>query len=655
MAAPAAAGATHHHPQRQASASASASTWAERRDPAPAWHSAAQPRTSHRAARRITSRCRRGEGWLAHGGARALCDVRWGGRRIAVAVSARSRGCICETKRLEGSGQKRRAAAAHRPVAVSVSRRRSDELRSAAAQSAKKKKGASKKFLDSSPKRTKAPSREGQLQVIEEPAAVTNGTDTKGKKRQEATAKKDKVLKASRGGSKNSPVAKSSKKKPKRQARGRKEATVPEFGGEEDDFGGMQPVHGNRSGFTREEDMASEEELDEQDSEDLFVSDEFDVEGKDEEDDELAGVDGGLGIDGEIASDDVEYDDDDDDDDDHDEEDDDQDGFERMERDSRKLEQQQKRMEKDAAQEYAEDLEREQGFTFPSEEELELEATQPLDPPAQKQRISELVRVLSNFKHLREPDKTRKDYIRLLSSDLQQYYGYNDFMIGMYLDMFTIQEAVELLEANETPRPVTLRVNTLKARRRELAQTLINRGVNLDPVGAWSKVGLVVYESQVPIGATPEYMAGHYMLQSACSFLPCMALAPKEGERVADLAAAPGGKTSYLAALMRNSGTLFANELKESRLKGLTANLQRMGVRNTIVCNYDGRKLPGVLGESAFDRVLLDAPCSGTGVVSKDASVKLTKGLKDIHGCAHLQKELLLAAIDMVDANSRTG
>ena len=275
------------------------------------------------------------------------------------------------------------------------------------------------------------------------------------------------------------------------------------------------------------------------------------------------------------------------------------------------------------------------------------------DLSAIQMRIQEIVRGLKDFKNRRESGKSRNDYVERLTADLATYYGYNSFLIRYFLDTFSVDETMELLEANEQQRPVTIRTNTLKVRRRELAESLINRGVNLDPVGKWSKVGLLVYDSRVPIGATPEYMAGHYILQSASSFLPCMALAPQEGERVLDMAAAPGGKTTYLAALMRNTGMIFANEYQKKRLNSLVANLQRLGCTNSTVCNYDGRALPKVIGH--VDRVLLDAPCSGTGVIAKDSSVKTSKSAEDIAKCAHLQKELLVAAIDCCDANSKTG
>jgi len=164
---------------------------------------------------------------------------------------------------------------------------------------------------------------------------------------------------------------------------------------------------------------------------------------------------------------------------------------------------------------------------------------------------------------------------------------------------------------------------------------------------------LVVYSATVPLGATPEYLAGHYILQGASSLLPVMALAPQEGERILDMAAAPGGKTTHIAALLKNTGMILANDANQARCKAVVGNLHRLGVTNTVVCSHDGRKLPKVM--TGFDRVLLDAPCSGTGVISKDPSAKTSKDSSDIHLCSHLQKELVLAAIDCLDHKSATG
>lgn len=281
------------------------------------------------------------------------------------------------------------------------------------------------------------------------------------------------------------------------------------------------------------------------------------------------------------------------------------------------------------------------------------------DVAGAQQRIQKIVGILNNFKAYAAANAqgqggpSRSELVRQLVRDLAAYYSYSEYMVEKITQLFPIGEAIEFLEANETPRPVTIRANTLKTRRRDLAQALIARGVNLDPLDKWSPVGLQIFDAPVPVGATPEYLAGHYMLQSASSFLPVIALGASEGERILDMAAAPGGKSTYIAALMKNTGVLFANDPSKDRCKSLAANIHRMGVQNAVVCAHDGRDFPSVIG--GFDRVLLDAPCSGTGVISKDPTVKVSKSDEDFGRLTHLQKELILAAIDSCDANSKTG
>ncbi|VDM42697.1 unnamed protein product [Toxocara canis] len=301
-------------------------------------------------------------------------------------------------------------------------------------------------------------------------------------------------------------------------------------------------------------------------------------------------------------------------------------------------------------------------YKLPLVEEVEKELKMTPNLQIIKQRIADVFQVLGDFRNRRQPDRSREEYMTVLLKDLCTYYGYNEYLMGKFMNIFPNgSELMEFLDASDQPRPVTLRTNSLKTRRGELAKMLINRGMNVDPAAKWTKVGLVVYDSQVPVGAfilavcaTPEYLAGHYMIQGLSSFLPVMALAPQPNELVLDMCAAPGGKTSHMAALMKNAGVVFANDSDMLRCRAVIGNLHRLGVNNTVVSNLDAKEFAKIMPQG-FDRVLLDAPCSGTGVIWKDESVKMRRDSQDVQRRHTVQRQLILAAIDAINASSSSG
>ncbi|PZC84504.1 hypothetical protein B5X24_HaOG205078 [Helicoverpa armigera] len=438
--------------------------------------------------------------------------------------------------------------------------------------------------------------------------------------------------------------------KPKQKKKQKGKAAKEETESEEDDDSGHEDDSDD------EDDQESEVEDDSDDEpagkkkagkekykvgtlDDLFKDSDNEENGDVTSEDEGAASGGKLEYDSDSSAADKDSDDDEDDDDD----------MLPIEKANLKLKKKQKVDKKLADEEMQLNIAKQDVFAFPSEEELQ----NPASLQDVHQRIKDVVTVLGDFNRLKEENRSRCEYTDLLLKDLCTYYSYNEFLMEVLMQIFPVQELVEFLEASEVARPVTIRTNSLKTRRRDLAQALINRGVNLDPVGKWSKVGLVVYSSTVPIGATPEYLAGHYILQGASSYLPVMALAPQENERILDMCAAPGGKASHIAAIMKNTGTLFANDANKERTKAIVGNFHRLGVVNAVICNHDGREFPDVM--KGFDRVLLDAPCTGTGVIAKDPSVKTTKDQKDIQRCFNIQRQLLLAAIDCCSAKSSTG
>ncbi len=192
------------------------------------------------------------------------------------------------------------------------------------------------------------------------------------------------------------------------------------------------------------------------------------------------------------------------------------------------------------------------------------------------------------------------------------------------------------------PPQVGLRVNTLKI---GVDAFRARAPFALEPV-PWCPAGFRVTDGSRP-GKHPYHAAGLYYVQDPSAMAPAEVLAPRPGERVLDLAAAPGGKTTHLAALMQGQGLLVANDVQPKRVHEMTNNLDRWGATHIVVTQESparlARRWPGF-----FDRVLLDAPCSGEGMFRKDPAARRIWSPKHIQRCARLQSTLLRDAARLV-------
>ena len=148
------------------------------------------------------------------------------------------------------------------------------------------------------------------------------------------------------------------------------------------------------------------------------------------------------------------------------------------------------------------------------------------------------------------------------------------------------------------------------------------------------------------LGSTHEYLMGHYYIQDLASMYPVFYLNPQRNDFVLDMAAAPGGKTTHLAQIMENRGHIFAMDNNKKRIKPLVYNLRRCGVRNTTVLHMDANS--SHKQEFNTDKILLDAPCTGEGLIREDPSRKTSKSLSEITGMMRKQYSLLQSAIKTV-------
>jgi len=187
--------------------------------------------------------------------------------------------------------------------------------------------------------------------------------------------------------------------------------------------------------------------------------------------------------------------------------------------------------------------------------------------------------------------------------------------------------------------PQAIRVNTIKTSDVELLETLTSLDIKLAKV-PYLDHGYVVEESGFSLGASIEYLLGLYSLQESASQFAAQTLAPNAGDTVLDMCAAPGGKTTQIAAYMGNRGLLYAVDADRERIYALENNLERCGVENSLVYHGDVTSLDL---EIRFSKVLLDAPCSGNYVTDPGWFGK--RSIEDVHRNAEIQRRLLSAAV----------
>jgi len=227
-------------------------------------------------------------------------------------------------------------------------------------------------------------------------------------------------------------------------------------------------------------------------------------------------------------------------------------------------------------------------------------------------------------------------------------YGYKNEIFERYVSMLGEKEAIQLVKANEKPLKKSIRVNTLRISPKELCERLKRKGFSLEKT-RYCNYGYYVKEGKFSIGSTTEYLMGYYYIQEAVSMIPSLELEPKENEIVLDMCAAPGGKTTHLSQIMKNKGVIVACEIVGSRMKTLRSNIQRMGVKNVVGLRIDVKRILNF--NLRFDKILLDAPCSGEGIVRKESKRKGTLCLRDIKICSERQKKLIDVAISVLKRN----
>ena len=261
----------------------------------------------------------------------------------------------------------------------------------------------------------------------------------------------------------------------------------------------------------------------------------------------------------------------------------------------------------------------------------------------------------------READETKKLLAELKISNPAIGFSHPQWLVEKWQNRFGVEKTSQLLEWNNMPPKIFARVNTLKIDAGKLIEKLREENIEYDFAGQASRLSqtsnqengdrcdacpagfenlVLELKSHPPLNSLASFRDGWFYIQDPSTLLAVCELAPQPGEMILDLCAAPGGKTTFIAQLMRNEGKIIACDISEERLKLVLENCQRLGV--TCVETTQNSKLK--TENSKFDRILIDAPCSNTGVMRRRVDLRWRISPEEILRLRQTQLDLLKLA-----------
>ena len=255
--------------------------------------------------------------------------------------------------------------------------------------------------------------------------------------------------------------------------------------------------------------------------------------------------------------------------------------------------------------------------------------------------INAVLRNIIRKKAFIEMPDAKTDIVKYLSVT----YSHPEWMVKLFLANYSEPFTEELLKANNNTPSMYMRVNTLKISVEECTKFLTNGGYTVKRNDFVEEALLV--EGSTNLDTLGLLDKGYLYIQDIGSMLVSILTEPKENEIIIDLCSAPGGKATHLAQIMKNKGKIIARDIYEHRLELISKNAKRLGIDIIEVEEYDGLKLDSSMIEKA-DKVLVDAPCSGLGIIRRKPDIKYNISKKNIEELTKLQKKILSNASQYV-------